>query len=152
MNSITELIDELETKLPFVDQKKESVSAASVGWHIEHSLLAMIKMINATQHSNPADYKWQFNIKRYFVLLTNKFPRGRARAPQSVLPGEQISITSITPLLEKAKQKAALFETLDKGKFFQHLVFGNLRLKQARKIILIHTQHHLYIINDIIKG
>jgi len=152
MKSIIGLIDELETKLPFIDQKKEFVSAASVGWHIEHSLLAMIKMISATEHSTPADYKWQFNIKRSFVLLTNKFPRGRARAPQAVLPGEQISITSITPLLEKAKQKAVLFETLGKDKFFHHFVFGNLRLRQARKIICIHTQHHLHIINDIIRG
>ncbi|HMU47298.1 MAG TPA: hypothetical protein PKC72_13080 [Chitinophagaceae bacterium] len=152
MKSIIGLIDELETKFPFMDQKKESVSAASVGWHIEHSLLAVIKMISATEHSNPADYKWQFNIKRSLVILTNKFPRGRARAPQSVMPGEQISRTTIAPLLEKAKQKAVLFETLGKDKFFHHLVFGNLRLRQARKIILIHTQHHLSIIKDIIRG
>lgn len=152
MKSLLALINELETKLPFIEHKKESVSQASVGWHIEHSLLALIKMISAVEHSNPEDYKWKFNAKRTIVLFVNKFPRGRAKAPDAVKPGEVINKDTITPLLSKAKQKVELFEKLSKDKFFTHPVFGDLRVKQARKIIAIHTCHHIKIINDIIRG
>lgn len=152
MKPLLALLDELETKLPFIDQKKEAVSQASVGWHLEHSLLAMIKMISAVEHSNPSDYKWKFNFSRSVVLLLNSFPRGKAQAPVSVRPGEEISKDTITTLIIKARQKAELFETFGKDKFFKHPFFGDIQLKQARRIIAIHTQHHIHIINDIIRA
>lgn len=152
MKSLLALIDELETKLHFIEQKKESVSQSTVGWHLEHSLLALIKMISAIEHSNPADYKRKFNIKLAVVLLLNKFPRGRANVPDSVKPGDVINKDTIAPLLSKARQKVESFEKLTEGKFFTHPVFGNLRLKQARRIIAIHTQHHINIINDILRS
>ena len=55
MKSLLALINALENKLPFAEQKKESVSLVTVGWHIEHSLMALIKMVSAVEHSNPAD-------------------------------------------------------------------------------------------------
>lgn len=150
MSTLLTLLSELESKLPFIEQKKEAVSQASVGWHLEHSLLAMVKMISATEHSNPADYKWKFNFKRSIVLLLGKIPRGRAKAPAAVKPGDTISAGTIIPLLEKAKQKAELFEKLNSNKYFTHPVFGDVKLKQAGRIIAIHTAHHLAIINDIL--
>lgn len=151
MKDLIALINELETKLPFIEQKNEAVSQSSVGWHLEHSLLALVKMISAVEHSNPADYKPKFNIKRTVVLLLNKFPRGRAKAPETVRPGEVINEATVNPVLAKAKQKAESFEKLSQDKFFTHPVFGDLRVKQARRIIAIHTRHHISIINDILK-
>ncbi len=150
MKTLATLVDELERKMPYMEQRNELVSQVQVGWHIEHSLLAFIKMISAVEHSDPANYKWRLNIRRTVVLLLDKFPRGRAQAPQAVRPGE-VSKTSISGLLEKAKQKAELFEKLNRNKFFTHPVFGDLRLRQARRIIAIHTGHHIKIINDILK-
>jgi hypothetical protein len=150
MKSLPALITELENKLPFIHQQKEAVSQVSVGWHVEHSLLAMIKMISAVEHSNPADYKWKFNLRRFIVLTSGKIPRGRAKAPDAVRPGTDFNEETIKSLLEKARQKIALFETLGADKYFTHPVFGDLRLKQARRTIAIHTNHHLKIIEDIV--
>jgi len=152
MKSLLALINELETKLPFIEQKKEVVSQVTVGWHLEHSLLALIKMISAVEQSNPAEYKRKFNLQRSVVLLMDKFPRGRGKAPDSVKPGEEITRANINGLIEKAKQKAELFEKINQGKFFKHPIFGDLQGKQARRIIAIHTRHHIKIINDIISG
>jgi hypothetical protein len=152
MKSLAALITELENKLPFIEQKKEAVSQVPVGWHLEHSLLAFIKMIKAVEDSNPADYKGKFNLKRTIVLTLGKIPRGSAKAPDSVKPGEEISMANIKGLMEKAKEKTALFEKLSQDKFFTHPVFGDLQVKQARRIIAIHTYHHIKIINDIIGG
>lgn len=151
MKSLPALLDELENKLPFAEQKKESVSLVNIGWHIEHSLLAFIKMISAVEHSNPADYKWKFNPKRFIVLTMGKIPRGRARVPDSVKPAGEMNRATISGLVEKAKQKSAVFEKLGHDKFFTHPVFGDLRKKQASRIIAIHTQHHINIINDILR-
>ncbi len=72
MKSLAALIKELENKLPFIEKKKEAVSQVTVGWHLEHSFLALIKMISAVEHSNPADYKWNFNVKCFIVLWLGK--------------------------------------------------------------------------------
>jgi hypothetical protein len=108
-------------------------------------------MITAVEHSIPADYKWKFNLKRSIVLALGKIPRGKAKVPDSVKPGEEINEATITPLIEKAKQKAELFGKLRHDKFFKHPVFGDVQVKQACRIIAIHTHHHLKIINDILK-
>ena len=150
MTSLADLINALESKMPLLEQKNETVSKASVGWHIEHSLLALVKMISAAEHSNPADYKREFNFKRIIVLTLGKFPRGKARAPDSVTPKGGASTETIIPLIAKARQKTDAFEKLSSDKFFKHPVFGDLQVKQARKIIGIHTSHHIKIINDII--
>ena len=152
MKSLVDLISELENKLPFIEQKNEVISQVAVGWHLEHSLLALIKMITAVEHSNPADYKWEFNLKRSIVLGLGKIPRGKAKVPDSVKPTAEINMINIKGLLEKAKQKAELFEKLNQDKFFTHPVFGDVQVKQARRIIAIHTNHHIKIINDIIRG
>lgn len=149
MKDLGTLINELETKLPFAGQKKESVSQVSVGWHIEHSLLALIKMITAVEHSNPAEYKWEFNLKRAIVLTLGKIPRGKAKVPDSVRPADEMDIANIVALFEKAKQKVNVFENLPRNKYFTHPVFGDVRLTKARRVIAIHTCHHLKIISDI---
>ena len=152
MKSLVALINELENKLPFIEQKNEAVSQVTVGWHIEHSLLALIKMIAAVEHSNPGDYKKEFNLKRSIVLTLGKIPRGKAKVPDSVKPAAEINMVNIKGLLEKAKQKVDLFEILSHDKFFTHPVFGDVQVKQARRIIAIHTNHHIRIINDIISS
>jgi rRNA pseudouridine-1189 N-methylase Emg1 (Nep1/Mra1 family) len=152
MQNLITLITELENKIAFINQKNEAVSKVTVGWHLEHSLLALIKMISAVEHSHPSDYKWKFNLKRTIIIAIGKFPRGKAKAPTSVLPGEKVNIATIIPMIEKAKQKVMLLDKLGNDKFFIHPVFGDLRLKQARRVITIHTNHHIKIINDIISG
>ena len=152
MKSLASLINELETKLPFIDQRKESVSQVTVGWHLEHSLLALVKMISAVEQSNPSDYKWKFSLQRSIVLMLGKFPRGRGKAPDSVKSGEEITKANIIGLIEKAKQKVESYKKTDKDKFLKHPVFGDLKGNQARRIITIHTHHHIKIINDIINS
>jgi hypothetical protein len=151
MKPLLALVNDLETKLPFIEQKNKTVSQVTVGCRLEHSSLALIKMISAVEHSNPADYKNEFNLKRSIVLLLGKIPRGKARVPDSVKPGDEINISAIKGMLEKAKQKVALFDKLSNDKFFKHPVFGDVQVKKARRIIAIHTFHHIKIINHIIK-
>lgn len=150
MKSLADLVAELENAILFIEKKNTNVSQVAVGWHIEHSLLALVKMISATEQSNSSDFKKTFNWKRSLVLAMGKIPRGKARVPGSVKPGDEICEATIKSLLEKAKQKAELFETLNKDKYFTHPVFGDVKVNKARRVIAIHTIHHIKIINEII--
>ncbi|MDZ4793844.1 MAG: hypothetical protein SGI83_06155 [Bacteroidota bacterium] len=152
MKNLAALINELENKLPFIDQKKETISQVTVGWHMEHSLLAFIKMISAAEQSNPENYKSTFNLKRTIVLTLGKIPRGKAKVPDSVKPAGETTMANITGLFEKAKQKAELFDKLNPAHFFTHPVFGDVKVKQARRVIAIHIYHHIKIINDILRN
>ena len=151
MNPLATLLNELETKIPQFDKTNQEISKSDVGWHIEHTLLTIIGIINLLSASNPKDYKWKFNFIRIVVLTTKKIPRGRAKAPEVVQPKGNYGVESLTAHLLVTKQKIETLHSMDKANFFIHPYFGKLKLKETINFLEIHTNHHLTIINDILK-
>jgi hypothetical protein len=151
MNQLERLLNELETKIPQFNKTKQDISIADVGWHIQHSLLVLNSVIDALTTSNPEDYKWEFNFPRIVVLTMKKIPRGRAKAPEVVRPEGNYDIESLISHLWVSKQKIEILKSMDKAKHFKHPYFGKLKLKQTINFLEIHTQHHLALINDILK-
>jgi len=45
-----------------------------------------------------------------------------------------------------------VLDSLKPGNFVIHPMFGHLNLKATKKMLKLHTRHHIDIINDIIKG
>jgi hypothetical protein len=86
MKNIEMLLQELETKIPLQNVLQTSVSAASIGWHIEHILLTINKIAEATKTSDADNYKFVFKPLKYIVYLTGKIPRGKAKNPKVVEP------------------------------------------------------------------
>ena len=80
----------------------------------------------------------------------NKLPRGRVKAVQAVIP-EDYNEKSLREHLKATKLKVEELKTIDSNKYFNHPVFGNLKLTKTIKFLDIHTKHHLDIINDILK-
>ncbi len=150
MDKLSVLINDLETKIPFSDKLDVSISRSPVGWHIQHTVLATRKMIEAVSGSNPENYRWQFNLKRVLVFSMNKIPRGKGKAPQSVLPTEQWDESTLIAEIRRLKSSLSALDRLMPGHHFDHPYFGRLNLKATRKILVIHTRHHMDIINDII--
>ena len=58
------LIAQLEATIPYYETTNPAISAGSVGWHIEHSLLTLNGIANSLIQSDPAAYKWKFNFIR----------------------------------------------------------------------------------------
>jgi DinB superfamily len=128
-----------------------SVSPSSVGWHIAHTLLANNRIITGLSKSNAADYKGKFSFVKLLVYTTGKIPRGRAKAPDAVIPANDFTAESLQQQVDKALEKLKELDGLQPNNFIEHPVFGNLNLKNTGRFLEIHARHHLNIIDDIIR-
>jgi hypothetical protein len=151
MKYLNNLIDELEQHILFLDKTNTTVSKASVGWHIEHSLKVLTQIIDAVEKSDPEKYKWCFNLKSTLVLSFNKIPRGKGKAPKTVIPEVNITGDTLKHHVEKTRFMINKIENLHPNHYFKHPYFGDMNLKPTKKFLGIHTNHHLKIIKDIIK-
>lgn len=151
MQQLDKLILELENNIANVDVVNPAVSKAAIGWHIDHCLLIISRVISALEKSDPSNYKPKFNWKRIFVFATNTVSRGKIKAPDVVLPQGEISQKSLTEHLEKVKVKILKLDTLPKNSFFPHPFLNDLNVKQTRNFLILHTTHHVKIIRDILK-
>ena len=151
MKNIDAIMPELANYIADYNQSNKAISEASVGWHIEHSLL-VIKQITATvAQSEPKLYKSKFNVKRFVVFLTKTIPRGKAKAPKVVIPSEEITVDLLQESLKNTYQAITYLKDCEANQYFMHPFFGQLNKKQTIKFLAIHTKHHLKIIRDILK-
>ena len=151
MNKLTDLINQLETIIPFCEKMNESVSKVAAGWHIEHTMLTAIRIIDALEKSDPSGYHWKFNPSKIFVFTLNKIPRGKGKAPKQVQPNGSAGKDELLNQLQILKSRLTVLHSLRKDNFFDHPYFGHLKVKETIKFLNIHTKHHLKIIEDIIK-
>lgn len=151
MTPLHVLLDQLESHMPSKDVANLTVSEREVGWHIAHSLKVIDQIAATVQNSDPALYRWKFNWKRSLVYTTNQIPRGKARSPKSVLPSENMTGEQWNEEFQKAKAAILALDSLAPNKYFTHPFFGMLDVKRSKKFLALHTQHHLKIIEDIVK-
>ncbi len=151
MQQLLDLVNQLALQIPNATKQQTSVSEGAVGWHIEHSLLVITQIIEGVKRSDASKYKWSFNFSRLIVLSSNKIPRGKAKAPDSVLPKDSLNEAFL--LESVANTKLALVELANckKNNYFIHPYFGQLNLKATIRFFEVHTHHHLKIIRDILK-
>lgn len=149
MRNMESPLAELHKYIGHADQSNSSVSQVNVAWHIEHSLLVIIKIIETVCKSDPHKYKWKFNFTRFMVFFLNRFSRGKGNAPDVVKPTQKEN-TDFDALFNKARLAINDLKKADKNQFFLHPVFGNLSKKNTFIMLDIHTKHHIHIIKDII--
>lgn len=122
--TISNQILALEGYLQNFELTNSLVSEVSVGWHIEHSLLTIEKIVYALSNSNPNNYRWSLRLSRYIIFALNRIPRGKAKAPEIVKPSEFISLDNLHAHLNKTKSLIQLLETLPKMSFSNTLFSG----------------------------
>lgn len=152
MQKLQLLIKELESKIPDLEITSPSVSASPVGWHIDHALLTIIVIIKGMENSDPKAYRRTLNLKRTLVFTINKIPRRRIQAPPVVQPRNNCTVESLKNSIISALEQLQKANTLEKNKYIHHPFFNKLNVKATLKFLAIHTNHHLGIINDIIKA
>jgi hypothetical protein len=103
MKNIEQQLEDLYAFIADENSLNTSVSLVNVGWHIEHTLLVIIKIIESVTKSDPSKYIWKFNLTRAIVFTLKKFPRGKGVAPEIVKP-KQIEKTDYDLLFAQARE------------------------------------------------
>jgi hypothetical protein len=151
INDIIQLIESLEEKMPMMNFENKNISAVNVGWHVQHCFMVLNSIINALAKSDYTTYRWKLNLNRLLIFTLKKIPRGKGRAPKVVKPIDEITHTMLIESLSRAKENVLLLTGLQKNKYFLHPYFGQLNVKASIHFLKIHTNHHIAIINDILK-
>jgi hypothetical protein len=151
MNSLLPLLQQLENHIPNFEKTNPNVSNSTVGWQIDHCLLVINGIISQLEISDPTEFQSKFNFPKFMVFTMGKIPRGKARAPKSVNPTEKATVIELQTKIELAKNNILKLTSFSENLFFKHPFFGDLNKKQTEKFLVIHTKHHLKIIEDILK-
>ena len=151
MEKLQQLLAKLESNITNASITNTTISQASVGWHIEHILLVIDKVIENLEKSNPADYKSKFSFWKFVIFITKKIPRGKVKAPKHVQPINYLTPEAMIQHVQLTHESINKLSLLQPNNYFDHPIFGKLNVKETTPFLNIHTQHHLNIINDIIK-
>ena len=151
MKKLLQVLNDFEKQAPLYLNNNKMVSESNVGWHIMHSCLVITSITEAIRKSDPSLYKKKFSWKAFFVLLFNKIPRGKAKAPSFTQPANEVSMDMVLQQIAEARKSAELLLTADKSQYFTHPIFGDLQLPTAIKFLYVHTYHHEKIIRDILQ-
>ena len=85
----------------------------------------------------------------FFTLVF--FPRGKAKAPKHVKPPEVILKEDLVRQITLAKTNIETIASLNKNAFFKHPLFGDVNTPRIYRFLVLHTNHHLKIIEDVVK-
>lgn len=151
MESITNQLQKIESLLPKIDVTKDKVSKASVGWHLEHSLLILNSSLKGLTMTDPKDYKPKFSVKKFVFLNFGLIPRGKIRAPKQFIPLEVPTQESILKLMSLTKERLEAAKNLPEKSFITHPFLGDFDKKTTLRFLWLHTNHHLKIADDILK-
>jgi len=145
------LLNSLEAHIANHSVSNPKISDADIAWHIDHSLKVINNVISALQKSDPNSYKNNFSFLGKLFFKLGFFPRGKAKAPKHVKPPEVILKKDLISQIQLAKTNVETTVNLDKNAYFKHPLFGNINTTRVYRFLVLHTNHHLKIINDIMK-
>ncbi|WP_289043491.1 DinB family protein [uncultured Olleya sp.] len=151
LQKLTTTLNTLEYHIKNQEANNKAISKENVAWHIDHSLKVINNVCNALKTSDPSTYSNNFSVLGKVFFTLGFFPRGKAKAPKHVKPPEVILKEDLIVQIKEAKSNISKITDLDTNAYFKHPLFGHVNTKRVYRFLILHTTHHLKIINDIIK-
>ena len=148
---LNKLLLQIEHHIPSKEAADGTISKSNVGWQLDHSLKVFNRVSTILEKTEPNKFKKDFNMPRSVLFRLGWLPRGRAKAPQQVVPPEIILEEDLISQLKTAKTHLENIKSVDDKAFFIHHIFGYLSKAKTIRFLEIHTKHHLKIVNDILK-
>ena len=149
MKNLNALLNELESYVPHAKKSDTRVSQGSVGWHVEHCLLSIRKILGFAATTDPQNYKRAYKPTRILVLGMGFIPRGRIKAPKSVTPEKFDDEDLLAESVAATRQIVETLPKLHENQHFPHPALGILNKKPTARFLQVHTAHHLKIIKEI---
>ncbi len=145
-------LDEMRHAAARADVSLSRESAWSVGMHVEHCCLAMVKIHRSLVGSTPPAPRVGFSLRRWIVLRIRTIPRGRVQAPAAVLPSNDSTAEQVLTLVEKATNAVDGLRDVPAGAWFDHPILGVLKRDQCIRFLAVHNKHHLKIVRRILRA
>ena len=145
-------LEDLRTSATNAVLRDPAVSEWSIGMHVHHCCLAMVRICQSLVVSTPPPPRSRFSFRTTLVFSSGRIPRGRGRSPDAVLPRQDISPAELLTLLDEAERILTEARDLDPKTWFRHFAFGVLDRNKTLRFIRIHNRHHLRIISDIVSN
>lgn len=149
LNKNVALLNKLASYVEGYQKLNHSISNESIGWHIAHSCQVINTITDAIVGSDASKANPKFSGMYYWIVFTNHIPRGKAKAPNIVIPEKSISKADVVKEIEHAKANLQILAATQKNKYFTHPIFGDLNVSKTLLFFTVHTNHHLKIIRDI---
>ena len=136
----------------------EAVSRWSPAQHLHHILISNGMMLKGVRliHAGrgPVTRDGGPNRAGLVVLQRERFPRGKAEAPDRVRPADRPDRDALTTSLARSRAGLADLEPLlpslaDRDGRLPHPYLGDLNAAEWLRIVRVHSQHHLQIIREI---
>jgi len=151
MENIQNQLRKIESLVPEINKENLQISKASVGWHLEHSLLILNGSLKGLTMTNPENYRPKFSIKKFVFLNFGLIPKGKIKSPKQFIPLETPTKESIEKLLNLAKERLETVKNLPSKSYITHPFLGDFDKITTLKFLVLHTNHHLKIVDDILK-
>lgn len=149
---IQRALDLLESHLGSRNLRRSDVSDWSVGQQIEHVLKATSAFtVMALRNRQPDGTGIQKQLKG-LLLKRDSFPRGVANAPDVSIPGDSTPEAVLNTLLLNTRNRITRLEEVSATAVAHHPYLGEMDRDEAIHFMAIHLEHHLSIIEDIVKA
>lgn len=129
------------------------VSGWSVSEHLDHTLKVLASILRGMMHPDKPPTR-PFSFIGKVILLTGYIPRGRGKSP-ATLRGERATVEQ---LLQRIGEVETLLTEMRAGTrphasalLVRHPLFGGMTWAQSARFAGVHTNHHLKIVNEILR-
>ena len=150
LSGIVNQMQEFSRLSPRAEYRNKEVSGWSVGQHIEHVLIAMSGMALALRRERLSQTQKTDNQLKIEVLKSGSFPRGVIQAPEISRPREFVDHDDLKRLLLKTSNRISGLLDLSERSTIDHPILGEMSRDETIRFMVIHNDHHLKIIADIL--
>lgn len=123
----------------------------SVGQQAEHVIRATSVFTVIILRNRPADGSQPEVALKHRLLERGSISRGIAKAPKPTLPGAQPSLKDLDGLLLKCRKRVERLSDVDQHSVAIHPYLGEMKRDEILQFLVIHLDHHLSIIKDILE-
>ena len=84
MKKIIAQLEEIENLKQFSHKNAPEISEANIGWHLEHSLLVISRILEGLPLSHPEKYQPKFSWAKFMVMTSGYIPRKKEKLRNSL--------------------------------------------------------------------